>query len=60
MILKPSAPTFAERARELNSSKESERLLVTVLKIFAAFKVQARGRKLPVASAKPATSPDES
>ena len=56
----PSAPAGALRASELNSSKEIPRVVATVLKIFAAFRVQASGKKLPVASAKPATSPEES
>ena len=56
----PSAPAGVLSASELNSSKEIPRVVATVLKIFAALRVQASGKKLPVASAKPATSPEGS
>ena len=59
-IRNPSAPGAALSARVLNSSNEIPRVVATVLKIFAALRVHANGKKLPVASANPATSPDGS
>ena len=60
ITLNPSAPSGALSASELNSSKEIPRVFATVSKTFAALRVQASGKKFPVASAKPATSPDGS
>ena len=57
---KPFAPGFAESASAPTSSWDFPRIRVAASNIRAAFSVQTNGKNRPVASAKPATAPDES
>ena len=53
----PLAPAVAESARAPTSSCVFPRIFVAASIMRAAFNVQTRGKKRPVASAKPATAP---
>ena len=53
----PPAPLGAASANSLKVSSDTPKVSAIVAKTFAAFNVQASGRKFPVASAKPAISP---
>ena len=60
MKVNPPEPGTALSASLANSSKSTFSIAAVAVKIRAALSVHTSGRKFPVASAKPATKPDES
>ena len=56
----PSLPAGADRAAALNSSSVRPSMLAVATRFRAPFNVQTSGRKPPVASANPATTPEPS